>query len=124
VRADPVFSAPGHVLGFVVIATDMQQRKQADRARRRFQEQVLEQRRAAPSLLPDDEASNAGANHLPLWTLLSSIVENAQLAALEITDGVEVGRMPAMLDSVKVSVDRSAELLRLLVQHAASTTRH
>jgi hypothetical protein len=52
--------------------------------------------------------------------LLSPILDNAQLAALEITDGVEVRRMPELLDSVQSSVDRSADLLRHLIRHAVS----
>jgi hypothetical protein len=55
--------------------------------------------------------------------LLSSILENAQLAALEITDGVDIGRMPGLLDSVQSSVDRSSELLRHLIRHAVSVAK-
>jgi PAS domain-containing protein len=113
VRADPVFSAPGHVLGFVVVVSDMLERKAADAARRRFQERIVEGTRLAPGLLETK-------TDLLYQNLLSSIVENAQLAALEITDGVEVRRMPELLDSVQSSVDRSAELLRRLIRHAES----
>ena len=55
--------------------------------------------------------------------LLSSIIENAQLAALEITDGVEVGQMPGLLESVQSSIDRSEELLRHLIRRAAAGTK-
>jgi hypothetical protein len=113
VRADPVFSAPGDVLGFVVVVSDMLERKVADAARRRFQERIVEGTRFAPGILESK-------TDLLYQNLLSSIVENAQLAALEITDGVEVRRMPELLDSVQSSVDRSAELLRRLVRHAES----
>jgi hypothetical protein len=51
--------------------------------------------------------------------LLGTIVGNAQLAALEITDGVDLGRMPHMLEGVQVSVARTAELLARLVWHAS-----
>ena len=51
-------------------------------------------------------------------SLLSSIVGNAQLAALEITDGVDLARMPEMLESVRASVTRNAELLEHLLWHA------
>jgi two-component system, chemotaxis family, sensor kinase Cph1 len=54
--------------------------------------------------------------------LLSPIIENAQLAALEITDGVDTARMPAMLESVKASVTRTAELLEQLIWHASRST--
>jgi PAS domain S-box-containing protein len=110
VRADPVFSAPGRVLGFVAIVTDMLERKAADAARRRFQETIVARGRMTTARLESK-------SDLLQQNLLSSIVENAQLAALEITDGVDVGRMPALLDSVQSSVDRSAELLRHLIRH-------
>ncbi len=73
----------------------------------------MEGTRFAPGLLESK-------TDLLYQNLLSSIVENAQLAALEITDGVEVRRMPELLDSVQSSVDRSAELLRRLIRHAES----
>jgi two-component system, chemotaxis family, sensor kinase Cph1 len=117
VRADPVFSAPERVLGYVLIVTDMVERKAAEAARRRFQEKVVARSRLAPARL-DSKADLLHEN------LLSAIVENAQLAALEITDGVEVGQMPGLLDSVQSSVDRSAELLRHLIRHAVSSTKH
>ena len=44
-RADPVFSAPGRVLGFVFLFTDLSERKAAEAARRRFQESVIERNR-------------------------------------------------------------------------------
>ena len=53
--------------------------------------------------------------------VLSSVVENAQLAALEITYGVDTARMPEMLESVRSSVTRSAEVLEHLIWHAART---
>ncbi len=50
--------------------------------------------------------------------LMSSVVENAQLAALEITDAEEPDRMAEMLESVRTSVTRTAEVLEHLVWHA------
>jgi hypothetical protein len=49
-----------------------------------------------------------------LQTLLSTIIENAQLAALEITDGIDMARMPGLLESVRSSVARTAEVLEQL----------
>ncbi len=113
IRADPVFSAPGRALGFVVVVADMQERKAADAARRRFQQRIIEGTRMSPGRV-ESKAD------LLYQNLLSPILDNAQLAALEITDGVEVRRMPELLDSVQSSVDRSAELLRHLIRHAVS----
>ncbi len=47
------------------------------------------------------------------------MLENAQLAALEITDGVDVSRMPDMLDSVQDSVRRATEVMEHLIRHAS-----
>ncbi len=112
VRADPVFSAPERVLGFVFLFTDLTERKAADAARRRFQEGILHQQHPRPGRL-DSEAD------LVFRSLLSTVVENAQLAALEITDGVDVARIPDMLESVRASAARTAEVLEHLIRHAA-----
>jgi two-component system, chemotaxis family, sensor kinase Cph1 len=111
VRADPVFSAPNRVLGFVLLFTDLAERRAAEAARRRFQEDVIERHRLTVPL--DSKADLVYRN------LLASVVGNAQLAALEITDGVDLARMPEMLESVQASVARTAELLEHLVWHAS-----
>jgi light-regulated signal transduction histidine kinase (bacteriophytochrome) len=111
VRADPVFSAPDRVLGFVFLFNDLTRRKEADAARRRFQEGIVEGHRP--------RAGRHGSHDdLVFRTLLAAVVENAQLAALEITDGVEPERMPVLLESVRASVARTAEVLEVLIRHA------
>lgn len=117
VRADPVFSAPGRVLGFVLVFSDLSERRAADRSRQRFQEQIVDRSRLSLSRMQ-------GGTSLQYQNLLSAIVENAQLAALEITDSVEVDRMPELLDSLKSSVDRSADLLQHLLRHAESVMKN
>jgi hypothetical protein len=61
-------------------------------------------------------------DHIIYQDLLASIVENAQLAALEITYGAETTRLKGMLDSVRTSVARSSELLQHLIWHASNTS--
>lgn len=111
VRADPVFSSPERVLGFVLLFTDLTHRKAAEGARRRFQEGLIEPHRITNVRL-DSTADLLYRN------LLSSVVGNAQLAALEITDGVDLALMPELLESVRTSVSRTAELLEHLISHA------
>ena len=111
VRADPVYAAADRVIGFVVIFTDNTEQKAATAARRQFQEGIIEQHRLATGLIGD----SAGLDY---QSLLSTVIENAQLAALEITDRADVERMPEMLESVRVSVARTTELLAHLVWHA------
>jgi two-component system, chemotaxis family, sensor kinase Cph1 len=115
VRADPVFSSPGRVLGFVFLFTDVTERKIAEAARGRFQEGIIDGHRNI-SLRLDSKAAVLFQN------LLSAVIENAQLAALEITDGMDTARMPALLDGVRASVARTAEVLQHLVSHAADTS--
>lgn len=111
VRGDPVFSSPDRILGFVLLFTDIADRKAAEAAGRRFQDIIYESHRGKVS----GKDTNAD---LMYQKLLASVVENAQLAALEITDGMDNARMLQMLESVRNSVDRSAEVLDHLIWHA------
>ncbi|MEO3471023.1 GAF domain-containing protein [Roseomonas sp. CAU 1739] len=111
VRADPVFSAPDRVLGFVFLFNDLTKRKEADAARRHFQDGIVQGPRLRAGRLGSQE-------DLVFRTLLATVVENAQLAALEITDGVEPERMPELLESVRASVARTADVLEVLIWHA------
>ncbi len=112
VRADPVFTSLERTLGFVLLFTDLTERKAAEAARRNFQNGVLQQRPAMTGTL-DSKAD------LLFRNVLSTIVENAQLAALEIADRVDPTRMPQMLEALRASVARTAEVLRYLVWHAS-----
>lgn len=115
-RADPVFAGADTILGFVILFTDLTERKAADAARSRFQEGIIERHRMINVRL-DSSAD------LVFQNLLSTIVDNAQLAALEITDGVDLARMPDMLESVHTSVTRSAEVLEQLIWHYSRTSK-
>ncbi|WP_207622937.1 GAF domain-containing protein [Falsiroseomonas algicola] len=112
VRADPVFSSPDRVLGYVFLFNDLAERKAAEAARRRFQQGIEEGSRSRAGRL-DRKAD------LAFRAILSSVVENAQLAALEITDGVDVAHMPEQLESVRASVARTAEVLEALIRHSS-----
>ena len=108
VRADPVSSAPGRVLGCVFLFTDLSERKAAEAARRRFQESVRDR---------DRSRTRPADPHAALLyrTLMASVVENAQLAALEITAGLDMLRMAELLESVRGSGSRAAEVLEHLI---------
>lgn len=111
VRADPVFSAPGRALGFVLMFTDLTSRKQADQARRLFQERIASGQGAVTARL-DLRAGMAAQS------LLASVLENAQLAALEITDGVDTDGMARRLESVRASTQRATDMLDRIIRHA------
>ena len=114
VRADPVFSSPDRVLGFVLLFTDLTERKAADIARRQFQDSIIGGHRDIVGRL-DSRAD------LMFQNLRASMVENAQLAGLEITDGADPARMPSMLAGVQASVNRATEVLARLIWHASLT---
>lgn len=115
IRIDPVRPSRDRVLGFVLIFTDLTDRKAAEAARSRFQDGIIESHRVT-SVRLDSKAD------LVYQNLLSSVVENAQLAALEITYGVESGRIAEMLESVRTSTLRTAEVLEHLIWHASRTS--
>jgi light-regulated signal transduction histidine kinase (bacteriophytochrome) len=111
-RADPVLSAPDRVLGFVLLFSDLSERKDAEAARKRFQEDISDGNRTIGNRL--------GPQANPIFqSVLASLVENAQLAAMEITEAVPVARLPQMLESVQASVLRAAKLLGHLIWHAS-----
>ena len=112
VRADPVFSSPDRVLGFVLLFTDLTERKAGEAARRRFQESIVDGDRMMSGRLDSK-------TDLVFRNLLSPLVENAQLAALEIADGVEMARLPEMLSSVQASIRRASGVLTHLLWHAS-----
>jgi chemotaxis family two-component system sensor kinase Cph1 len=112
VRADPVFSSPQRVLGFVLLFTDLTERKASDAARRQFQDAIVANH-------PQTTGPTETYPDLMCQTLLATILENAQLAALEITDGVDVGHMPEMLESIRASVVRASTVLQHLIRHGS-----
>lgn len=111
VRADPVLAPPGRVLGFVLAFSDLSGARTAQAARHRLQADILERHRLVTSRF-ESEAD------LLFRRLLSAIVGNAQLAALEITDGADPARVSDMLESVRASLGRAAALLEQIVAHA------
>ncbi len=115
VRADPVLASSDRLLGYVLLFSDLTGRRAVETARRRFQEDVIERHQAISVQL--DSKSD-----LVFRQLLTVVVANAQLAALEITDGVDLGRMPDMLENVRTSVTRTAELLEHLIRYARSAS--
>ena len=111
VRGDPVLAAPGRVLGFVLLFLDVSDRRAAEQARSRFLDKVV-----APHAFA--AARITAATDPRFHDLLSAVVENAQVAALEITDGPDLAQAPGKLDAIQASVDRAATVLEQLVWHA------
>jgi PAS domain S-box-containing protein len=107
-RADPVFAQANRALGFVLFFADITDQKTIEAARRRFQETIVEaHREKGPQLETKTD--------LIYRNLLSSVVSNAKLAALEISDGMDLDTVPGMLSAVHDSVARARRLLRHLL---------
>jgi chemotaxis family two-component system sensor kinase Cph1 len=119
IRADPVLASSDRVLGFVLLFTDLSERHAADGARRRFQEALLAGSAAVHGRLKDGIDRQTGQL---FNTLLASIVENAEVAALEIADGSDTRQIPRLLEAVETSVQNAAEALEHLVRHTDETS--
>lgn len=116
VRADPIISSPGNVLGFVVLFIDLSERRAAEYARQHLQEKIIDRTRLLQGRMDTRE-------DLVYRNLMNSIVENAQLAAMDIADGVDVQTMPQVLETIEVSIERASQLLEHLVLHAEELER-
>ena len=110
-RAETVFSKRERVLGFVLMFTDLSEQRTANAARRRFNEALVERHRSTRRRQESKQEDAYGR-------LLPAIVQNAELAALEIADGVDEAVLPDMLDSVESSLSRAAALIEHLSAHS------
>lgn len=100
------------LMGYVLLLGDLTEQKSAEQARRHFQEDVIQHHRMPPSLLNSRD-------DLLYRNILTSVIGNAQLAALEVADSMDVTCMSPMLGSITDSVNRTAGLLEHLLVHAA-----
>ncbi len=116
VRADPVLAPFGRLLGFVLLLGDLSGERTAAAARHRLQTDIVERHRLVATRLESE-------SDLLFRRLLSAILGNAQLAALEITDVADTARMSGMLEGVRHSLARATALLEQLVRHAEEDRR-
>jgi chemotaxis family two-component system sensor kinase Cph1 len=107
-EAEPVVVEGQRILGFVLHFIDVSDARSREKARRKFQEDVV-------STHHDSEVPLTSETGLVYRNLLSNVVNNARIAALEITDGMDVERVPQMLASVFDSVIRTKRTLRDLL---------
>ena len=112
-RLDPVVSGRDIHLGYVLIGNDLSDLRAAEVARRQFQDSLSAEARLL--LVPADLE---GDRLFP--ELLTGILGNAQLAAREVRNTLEVGQVPAILCNLHASVARTTELLEHLMWYEAS----
>ena len=106
-RADAITARDERPLGYVLIFTDLTERQAAETARRGFQESLLGSHRRLNARLETE-------SDLTAQSLISQVIENAQLAALEITDAADPANMRKLLEGIRSAVVRSAEVLERL----------
>ena len=115
-RADPVHPSPERVLGFVCCSPTLPNARLPKSARRRFQESIIEQ-----SQVTDVRFEFEDRSRLPEPADLG--VENAQLAALEITYGVDTGPDAGHAgERAQLRLHEARELLEHLIWHASRAT--
>ncbi|WP_294533289.1 biliverdin-producing heme oxygenase [uncultured Rhodoblastus sp.] len=107
-RADPVAAPSECALGFVLLFSDLTEQREVEAARQSFQEGVIASRRRLSSPLQTRQ-------DLRIRNLLQQIVDNARLAALEVTDAADPAKVRGLLEGINESVKRSAEVLERFV---------
>ena len=110
VRAEPVYASLERKLGYIVHCTEIADRRSAEIARQRFQDGMVDHQ-----VMPS--AKLGALEDRSFKAMLAPVIENAQLAALEITYGIDPGPMPGQLEAVRASVGRAAALLERLLDH-------
>lgn len=112
VRADPVPSVEGGALGYVVLLSDVSDSLSAEDAK--IPEGVLDGYAPPGDRIPERLRGEYDS-------LAAAVLENAQLAAMEIKDGADIDRVTRMLESVENSVFRTTRLIGNLVAHTRTS---
>lgn len=108
IKGAAVLAEDGRKLGYMLQFEELADRKTAEAARVRFEDALAIHRRAPAGRL------DLGAN-AEFGAACAKMVENARLAAIEITYGAEAAGMARMLEGIRASVARSTELIEQLV---------
>ena len=109
VRADPVPSARGNTLGYVVLLSEVGDSPDAADAAR-IPQAILEGYDSTDASVP--EALRAEYD-----SLVAAVLENAELAVMEIKDGADSARVTRLLETVEDSVLRTRRLIGSLAAH-------
>lgn len=113
VRAEPVPGEHGHDLGYVIFASDLRARKDAEAAGRRMHDALLEARRRSV-----DEAGDAETAR-DFGDMIDAIASTARRSLTEISGEARVP-LPAALASVEALTRRAAALALQLESYTAS----
>jgi len=111
-RADPVPTATGEMLGFVMIFTDRSERREAEATRRRLETTAVDGHR-----LPLGGVAAAAMDDLD--HLVAAILGNASAAVLEITESTTDTPIGTLLREVESAARRATDLGEQILSYSA-----
>ena len=103
-RIELVPGRDGQVLGYILVLSDLRDSHRADAARRHLEDALHQAGRGGRS---DNGADASGS---PADLVISAILTNASLAAMDIADGSSGPRVAPLLEEVEASARRAAGL--------------
>ena len=106
--ADIVPGPSGEAIGFIIILTDLTHSRNAAAARQHFENAIAETQRAEQLLEPGSRLLREPDE------VLTAILANANLAAMEITDAAAGAAAVPLLEELEASTKRAAALYRQL----------
>lgn len=113
-RADPIPMNSGGLFGVILVLNDLTARQQAEEARLRLQQAILQAQRG--TLVPGtDRAGGPAAVH----ALVSAIWANAGVVASEIADSAETADIAPRLTEVEIATRQAARISALLGRYVA-----
>lgn len=117
IRAEPVPGEHGHDMGYVIFGSDQRARHDAEAARRRVQDVLLEARRRSRSVeVGADTARSFGE-------MIEAILNTARRSLTEISGESGTTPLPAAMANVEALTRRAAALALQLEGYAASRRR-
>jgi hypothetical protein len=115
VRADPVPGTRGELLGFILIFTDISDRKEAEAVRYRVERAIVEAQPVVPI------GGGAALVAQDFDTLMSTILANASRAVMEITQSSVDASIAPLLRELEAATRRAADLTEQLLISASRT---
>lgn len=115
VRADVISRPDGSgVLGYIVLATNLSERRAADAARERVQRAILDAQQPLAKL-NFDSGDRADAPDL-----LKAVLANASLAVMEVADDAAGMAVVPTLDGLEAATKRASDLALMMIAYADS----
>ena len=112
VRADVVPGQGASILGFIVILSDLSAKKKSESARRHFESSIEQTERAEALMEPGSRLLREPDE------VLSAILANANVAAMEIADAAGEACVAPLLEELEISAQRAAALYRQLRRYS------